>query len=632
MGETEPKRATNNQSIPIAYVCVALAIVTFAGYYGVWNNDFLDFDDREYVQANEYVRQGITAEGVAWAFQTSLLGNWHPLTWITHMAVAGEFTADRAAPHIFANLLLHVANVILLYLVLLSATGRNARSFVVAALFALHPLHVESVAWIAERKDVLSGLFWILVMGAYVLYARSPGIGRYSVVGLGLALGLMAKPMLVTLPFALLLLDVWPLKRLRGTGGDASLVRLFLEKVPLIAIAAAMSFVAVLTQRTAGVAMTSEIFPLAARFANAIVSYAVYLRQTVWPSDLALFYPYPARPNLAATAMAAVLLIAISVVAIRFVKSRPYLFVGWFWFVGTLVPVIGLVQIGEQARADRYTYLPHIGLFVALVWIASETIGGLEHGERILQALSAVVLIACGAVTMAQQQHFKNTRTVFEHALAVTTGNYVAHQFVGLELLKRGQMDEAVRHWEEAVRANPHYGPSRVALGTSHAIKGRHSEAIPHFEAALEREPGAVIAHKALATSLRAVGDSKTAVNHWRLALDYEPGEADASLKLAWILATDPDESIRDGALAVELAEPVVRSGLTSLRQLEILAAAYAEAGRFEDALRTNDEAIRGARSLGRSAAARTFERRRRLYEEELGLRISPVDETELPR
>ena len=619
-------------TLPPWFICLTLAIVTLAAYYGVWNHGFLGFDDLTYIKGNDHVRPGLTVDGIAWAFQTSELGHWHPLTWISHMAVAGAFSPDRAAAHIVVNLLLHIASVLVLYLTLFAATGREGRSFVVAALFALHPMHVESVAWIAERKDVLSGLFWMLTMYAYVRYAKKPGAGRYVLIALFLTIGLLAKAILVTLPLCMLLLDFWPLRRIRGLGGDQPFGKLVVEKLPLFGIVGAVSWVAVVMYRDAVVNMVGT-FSFAGRASNALVSYSVYLKQSFWPTGLALFYPYPEEPMVGVAALSAGLLLVISVAALWFARRLPYLFVGWFWFVGTLVPVIGLaVQTGEQAHADRFTYLPHIGLFVALVWGIADAVGRLRHGKRILQAATAIVLLMFANLAMLHQRTFRNTLAVFQHALEVTERNHVAHHFVGLELARLGRIEEATEHWRAAVRANPHYAPSHVNLGLELARKGQNLGAIQHFETALEREPGQVTAHFNLANNRYAVGDAAAAVEHWRLTLEYDPDHSDAGLRLAWTLATDPDDSLRDGAEAVELAERFLRGNdPPTLHQRDLTAAAYAEAGRFDDALATIDEALRLAESANQPKAVRILRSRRGRYEDGNPLRAPRTEGSTAP-
>jgi hypothetical protein len=470
-----------------------LVLLTLAAYLPALRNGFVNLDDGFYVTANPQVRQGITAASVAWALTANVANNWHPLTLLSHLLDVQLFGLDPAGHHA-TSLLLHLANVLLLFAVLRGMTrgmtGAPWRSAMVAALFAVHPAHVESVAWVAERKDVLSALFWILAMGAYGRYARRPSPGRYLLVALMMILGLTAKPMVVTLPFALLLLDVWPLERL-GLGWK----RLIVEKLPLLALSAAASLVTLRYQRTSLAPL--DLVPWSFRLANAAVSYASYLGKLLLPRNLAVFYPIPLAIPAWQVAGAAVLLAALTAFAVWKARQAPWLLVGWLWFLGTLVPVIGLVQVGRQAMADRYTYLPSIGLFVAIVWgiaeLAGDSVGteafflplqgearrgpqrsGLRSAPLLasprsgwrktlkVAAMAVIALLATG--TWMQAGTWKDSITLYHHALAVTRGNYVAHVGLAKALVAKQDWAGAAEQYRAALALRPGLREARAGL------------------------------------------------------------------------------------------------------------------------------------------------------------------------
>lgn len=436
------------------------ALVGFA-FAAVVRNEFILVDDVDYLVNNLRLREGFTAANLRWAFTTDFAANWFPLTWLSHLLDYRLFGLDAGAHHLM-SLGLHAANTVLLFAVLRAMTGRSWCSALVAALFGIHPLHVESVAWAAYRKDVLSGFFWVLALGAYLGYARRPGRGRYLAV-LGLfALGLMAKPAVVTLPFLLLLLDWWPLGRLAGRGdAPASLLcspiaRATREKIPLFLLAAATSVVTYRAQKAVGTMAYFQDLSLQARIANALVSYVAYLRQTVWPRDLAVFYPHPVvslpawQPLAAAIFLAAVLLLAF---AAR--RRRPWLAVGWLWYLGTLLPMIGLVQVGLQARADRYTYLPLAGIFVMLVWGAAEWSG--RRLRSVATVFALLMLAVLSILCRRQVAIWRDTLTLFTHAAAVTERNWMAENNIGAAWGQRGDNMRAMEHFQRALAYRPDY-------------------------------------------------------------------------------------------------------------------------------------------------------------------------------
>jgi protein O-mannosyl-transferase len=423
----------------VLLLAAALALLTVLAYLPVLGNGFVLLDDGLYVTANARVLKGLTGEGLAWIWSANVANNWHPLTVLSHMLDCQLYGLAPAGHHL-TSLLLHLANGLLLFAVLHRMTGALWRSAAAAALFAVHPLHVESVAWVAERKDVLSGLFWMLAMAAYVGYAARPSRGRYLLVASMMILGLMAKPMVVTLPFVLLLLDVWPLGRLRiEPGWSRQLARLAAEKLPLLALSAAGCVVTIVWQTTSLADL--DVVPWRLRLANAAVSYATYLGKTLLPRNLAVFYPLQLDIAVWKAAAAAVLIAALTALAVWKARRAPWFLVGWLWYLGTLVPVIGLVQVGRQAMADRYTYLPSIGLFLIVCWGLPELAGN-RAGRRVVLAIASVTaILALTVATRAQVRHWSDSVSLFRHALAVTEGNYVAH--VGLAKALRQQKDWA---------------------------------------------------------------------------------------------------------------------------------------------------------------------------------------------
>ncbi len=444
---------TSGRRLPLA-LGAALALLTLAAWLPALRNGFVNLDDPYYVTAQPHVLPGITRAGLAWAWTAKVASNWHPLTMLSHMLDCQLFGLDPAGHHA-TSLLLHLANVLLLFAVLWRMTGAAGRSAAVAALFAVHPTHVESVAWVAERKDVLSALFWLLAMGAWERYARAPSIGRYLLVALLMALGLMAKPMVVTLPFALLLLDVWPLGRLQ-----LGWKRLTIEKIPLLALSAASSLITLRYQQTSLAPL--GVVPWSLRAANALVSYAAYLGKLFLPRHLAVFYPIPLAIPAWKVAGAALLLTALTALAVWRARREPWLLVGWLWFLGTLVPVIGLVQVGRQAMADRYTYIPSIGLFLAVVWSLAEL--GKAH-RAALAATAGIVILALAAITWTQIGYWSDSATLFRHALAATgDDNYLAHIGLGKALMGEKDWDGAAAQFRAVLARYPNLTEARAGL------------------------------------------------------------------------------------------------------------------------------------------------------------------------
>jgi len=532
----------SGSTLAVAAGLVALVLAVFGRTLG---DGWLNFDDDAYVTENPLVRGGLSAAGVAAAFRTVHTFTWHPLTTVSHMLDVELFGLDPWGHHL-GNVLLHAATAVATFLVLRSLTGAFWRSALVALLFAVHPLRVESVAWISERKDVLSGLLFVLTLGAWGRYARArapgapgapPPVGRYALALACFALALLAKPMVVTLPFVLLLLDAWPLGRLGQPGRPlAHAGALVVEKLPFLALAGAVVAITLSTQE--GAMTAAETLTLGQRLANAVVAYAVYARQLVLPTGLALVYPHP-RGGLPAWEVGLAGLVLAAVTALAFVqrRRRPFLLVGWLWFVGMLVPVIGLVQVGVQAHADRYTYLPHLGLLVMVVWGAGSAWPALERDRRLAAAVAAPAALALAALAWTQAGRWETSESIWRHTLACTSGNPVAHAQLGVALAADGRVDEAVAHYRAAIELQPDYATPRYNLGTVLADRGDLDGAIEQFLLAIEGRPDYAKAHNNLGAALGARGRTDEALVALRCAVALEPGYVEARVNLASALA-----------------------------------------------------------------------------------------------
>jgi tetratricopeptide (TPR) repeat protein len=481
-------------------ICLALALVTAALYWPITRNGFINFDDDEYIVGNRHITSGLTWTNIVWAFKSGEAANWHPLTWISHMADCDLFQLDPGGHHLM-NLLFHVANTLLLFLLLNKMTGAVWRSAFVAAFFAWHPLHVESVAWASERKDTLSTFFWLLTLMAYAQYARgvagdksgavSPATRHpslfYALALFFFACGLMSKPMVVTLPFVLLLLDYWPLGRISTSEYQISnLKQLLLEKIPFFLLAAAGSAVTFLVQKTAGAMWASS---WSTRLENIVLAYVRYISKLFWPQDLAIVYSYPNRWPALLAAGAALLLLTWTALSVYRARQNPYLPVGWFWFLGTLVPTIGLVQVGAQSIADRYTYIPSIGFFIVVVWGARDLMRRWPEKEKFLPLAGGVALAGCLGMTTIQIGYWRNSETLFLHAIGVTTDNYVAENCLGKAFEKEGRNDRALVLYTDAVKIAPRYPQSQFNLAICLLGYGRTNEALDHLRAAARLEP-----------------------------------------------------------------------------------------------------------------------------------------------
>ncbi len=557
----------------VLLLVVLLAFAAALPYLIAGTGEFVAYDDNAYVFKNPRVGAGLGWEGARWALTAFHAANWHPLTWLSHMADVSLFGMNPRGHHL-TSVLLHALNAALLFLALRRLTGAFWPSVLVAALFGVHPLHVESVAWVAERKDVLSGLFFMLILLAYERYARTGSVCWYLAVAAALAAGLAAKPMLVTAPLLLLLLDFWPLGRGRGAGAAPTRTGagLYLEKVPLLALAAASSVVTVLAQRAGGTVVEMQAFPLPLRLANAAVSAAAYVGSSFWPTGLAFYYPLNtgAIPWVR-TAVAVAVIVLISLAVVAGARTRPFLLCGWLWYLGLLVPVIGIVQVGEQARADRYTYLPLIGIFLMAAWMPLARTGRPGRRRAAPAAVGIALVAACGAASTVQARYWRSSQALFERAIAVTRDNWLAHNDLGVLLLEQGRAAEALGHFQKVARisggssfeawnniraactalgrhdeavdagrralAIRSGAKSHLNLGDTLQKAGRHEEALRHFQAALAAEADLPDAHLAAGLSLEALGRPGEAETSYETALRYRPDYPEAHVNLGAVLA-----------------------------------------------------------------------------------------------
>ena len=696
------------------WLSLALLIVTAAVYLPVRHYDFVNYDDPQYVRDNPDIRAGVSPRTLLWACTSFQLGNWHPLTTFSYLLDSQLFGLDPGAYHL-VNAALHVLNTLLLFWILGNLTGALWPSAVVAALFALHPLHVESVAWIAERKDVLSTFFWLLTLGAYVAYVRRPNGRRYGRLLAAYGAALLSKPMVVTLPFVLLLIDFWPLGRWGVERAkaetrqptDSSLASLIIEKLPLFLLAGIVAGLTYAAQAYAGAVDSSPDHGLGDRLAHITFVYVLYLWKMLWPTDLAVFYPFAGPVPTGLALAAATVLLAITAAVVWAARRHRYLLTGWLWYLGMLVPVIGFVQQGAQARADRFTYLPLVGIFIMAAWGIPDLLRRWQHGRLAYSAAAVAILAACTAVTVRQLSFWRNSTSLFEHALAVTQDNLLAqsligtlemddgqrdkalhnlseaaricdtsrgettictqaHYNTGLLLAKRGDLNGAQEHYRAALRFDPRYAKANLGLGLIDAARGdlaaaaaayrealhqdptlasahnnlaivlenlghtdeaiveytegvrlepqdaatrcnlgaalasagRLPEAIEQFRGAVQLKPQLAEARFGLASAYAQAGDAQAAIAGLDELLSAHPGETAIEATLAWVLATADDPRLRNAARAVQLAEAAAsRTDLQDPDVLNSLAAAYAEAGRFDEAVRTAEAAEARART-----------------------------------
>jgi len=667
-------------------ICFVLGAITWIVFGQTLSFEFVNFDDSSYVYRNFDVTRGLSLAGVKWAFTHVVGGNWHPLTVLSHMLDCRLYGVVPNGHH-FTNVLLHMITVIVLFLLLHWMTSTLWQSAFVSAAFAIHPLHVESVAWIAERKDVLSGLFFMLTLAAYVHYTHKRTIGRYLLMSILFACGLMAKPMLVTLPFVLLLLDYWPLKRLSLEDGQ-SVRKLFFEKVPLFAFSMATSAIALTTQHPSLNALNK--LPILSRLANVFVATLIYIRQMFFPHDLACFYPYSHNLPPWEIIISITALVTISVGAWAFRKRMPYLLTGWLWYLGMLMPVVGIIQVGGQAHADRYTYLPQIGLYLAVAWGIKDFSSARPYQRVILTSLAAAAIIALAWSASIQTSYWRNSIILWQHSLSVTPNNAPARQnlcdalfeqgeiddamvqvqeglklqptnanlqnSLGAVLTRKGKLDEALLLLESALRINPHIEGLRYNLANVFLQQGRVDEAIANYEMelisapnfpeghnnlakalfqkgrlkegeeqvriALALNPRSPEAHNNLGIALSQKGEISEAVAQWKKTLEIQPDNLEAHCNLAWVLSTSPDGAIRNGRQALEHAQRALQlSGENNPRIWRLAAAAYAENGRFTEAIHATETALKLARTQGNETFAAVLEANIEQYRQDLPLR-----------
>jgi protein O-mannosyl-transferase len=585
----------------VAGICLGLAALVWFVFGQTIKFPFVNFDDPEYVYEVPEINAGVTLHGIKWAFTHWPATNWFPLKNISLMLDFQFYGFNPGAFH-FTNVVLHAAAVVLLFLVLRQMTSTSAArtsiwsSAFVTAIFAIHPLRAESVVWIEERKDVLSGFFFMLTLAAYLHYTRKPSIGRYLTMSILFAASLLSKPMLVTTPFILLLLDYWPLNRSQRTEvrdqkiSKSRWTKLVLEKLPLFALSVVD---AILT--AGGIAPAHSVadqLPFVSRVANAFESYVIYIWQMIWPANLGVYYPYSQNGlPIWQAVLAAAILLAITIVVFVLRKSRKYLLVGWLWYLSMLLPVIGIIQVNLQTHADRYTYLPQIGLYLLIVWTVADLSANWRYRTQITAVLAIVAIAACALAARVQASYWRDSETLWMHTIAVTKDNYFAHASLADLLMRRGRVGEAIEHSEEALRIRP----------------------------------GDADAQNNLGLALLQTGDVKRAIAHLQKALEIDPGHMNAEVNLAWVLASAADESMRDGARAVQLAEDVARrAGHPNAIVLRTLAAAYAETGRFSAAIETAQQAIAIAKATGNDGLAADLERNIAAYHLNQPIRSGP--------
>jgi len=685
-------------------ICAALALATIIAYEPVRHNGFVSYDDPKYITENTNVNRGITRQSITWAFTKVHSANWHPLTWVSHILDCQLFGLNPSWHHL-VSLLFHIANALLLFWILTNITGAIWPSAFVAAVFALHPVHVESVAWAAERKDVLSGLFWMLTMFAYIRYAELPNLKRYSLVLLAFVMGLISKPMVVTLPFVLLLLDWWPLDRFAQSRkastsatqkqqktpvgySKTTFLNLTAEKIPLFVLSALSSVITLIAQHSGKAiaplkSVSLESFPLGYRIANMFVSYIKYIGKTIWPSRLAVFYPATPLSLSEATAIICVLLFILISFGVYIGRRKKYITTGWLWYVGTLVPVIGLVQVGSQAMANRYMYIPMIGLLIIAAWAAKDLITNRPRWKIVAAVLATAALSSLLILTRMQVKHWQDSLTLFGYTVEVTENNPLAENGYGCALAKAGRLDEAMLRFTNAVRLKPTFAEARnnlcnlllkqgkldeaivclneligLNMGTAEAhynlgvvlgmqkkyddaIKslatalqldakypnaqrkmgemllatGKPNEAIEHFNETLRMNKDQVKVYADIGQAYAQLGRYEPAIQNWTKVVELEPNNVAVLNNLAWLLATTGDVSSQDADRAVKSAKRACElTGYENPELLDTLAAAYASAGRFSEAIETAEKAIKLAEAAGRKELAETIQNRLKQY------------------
>ena len=702
-------KIVNSQNLIISSILIMLVFLAFEP---IRSNDFIDYDDIDYLTENPFVQSGITIPSIKWAFTSGHASNWHPLTWLSHMLDITLFGMNPVWHHLH-NVLLHTANTVLLFLLLKNMSGAIWRSAFTAMLFGLHPLRAESVAWAAERKDVLCMFFILLTIATYLYYVRQQGISRYLLVIFCFALSLMAKPMAVTLPLLFLLLDIWPLKRLNASRWKF----LIAEKIPLLTLTLISCFITFIVQKSGGSVWAMEDLPFLTRLSNAVISYAAYLGKFFWPLQLAVLYPYPDNPAPLKVAVSCILLIMITFLSIRLSRKYPFLITGWLWYLIALVPVIGLVQVGVQAMADRYTYLPSIGICIMVVWSVASLTEKWKYQKIILSGLGGLLALFMLILMQIQLYYWKDSVTLYKHALAVTNDNYVilynlgntlarqeqteeakhcfykaleiepdsvkTHNDLAVLLIKDKQYDEAIQHFHKALSVNPEDAETHNNLGALFITQQQYALAKEHLVRALKANPNLADAHINLAQALEAQKQYDEALKQWQAAIRLNPDNIEAYNKiafiltrqskyneavqflfkaaelspdnagvyfnlallfqiqnkekaaiaaysqglkvqpnnpkglngLAWILTTTSGPDLRNPTQAVSLAQTACQlSAGKNPEYLKTLAAAYAAASQFDEAVQTAQTAINSANTLGLKSKAEEITRHLHLY------------------
>ena len=576
--QNSPKTTLSNIR-PEIRISLLFVIIILIVYWQVRNFEFTIYDDGVYVYENHHIQDGLSINSIIWAFKSMYAANWHPLTWMSHMADISLYGMNPGQHHL-TNVILHIINTLLIFYLFTHIAGSLWSACFIAALFALHPLHVESVAWVSERKDLLSALWGLLTLISYVRYVKQLKLKWYLLALIFFTASLMSKPMLVTLPIILLLWDHWPLKRfsfysssIRNELNAVSIWRLILEKIPFFLLTASSGIVTIIAQKSGGAVASLDIFTLDIRIGNAIVSYSQYIGKMFWPCGLAVFYPHPGKLPLWQIIGAFLLLMVISVSVIRYGEKHPYLMIGWLWYLIMLVPVIGLVQVGSQAMADRYTYLPLAGLFIMITWGTPELLSRLQHSKVVLGSFAIATICILALITWIQVSYWKNDSTLFQHALDVTQNNYLAHNNLGLALARKGKLSEAVFQYSKSLHIKPSQKRVHNNWGIALAKQGKPDEAITHFHSALHIDHSFKDAHNNLGFVLAGQGKLDKAIEHYHLALRKDKSFTRARNNLAHALFLQG--RIEEAAyhysetLRIDPHDDIARTNLRKLHDLE---------------------------------------------------------------
>ena len=600
------------------WVCLLLVLATAAVYYQVAKFDFINFDTDQYVYANSFVKEGLTVNSIRWAFSTMHVSNWHPLTWLSHMLDI-ELYGLAPGRHHLTNVLFHIANTLLLFGVLRRMTGSLWRTGLVAVLFALHPLHVESVAWIAERKDLLSTFFGLLAIWSYTHYGRHRRVGSYLLLVLFFILSLIAKPMLVTLPFGLLLLDYWPLRRFqsenlkkpsestRQRNSQTSPAWLIVEKIPLLILSAASCAVTFYAQSTGGAVVSLALHPLQSRITNALAAYAAYIGKMFWPGNLAILYPHPGVIPIGQVIASGLLLILITVLAVRFVKSRPWFLFGWLWYLGTLVPVIGLVQVGVQAMADRYTYVPLIGLFIIIAWGLCDLLTYWKFKRLAMAAFGLALVGGLMALSWKQIGYWQNNTTIFKHALEVTENNSVAHNNYALSVVaQQDKIPEAIRHFKIALDINPNSANVHLNLGLALFWQGNLEEARQSFTKVLQIKSSDATAYNYLGKIQNRLGAPDRAIPSFLQSIKINPDYAEAynNLGISLYRLGKTDQAVPNYLQAIRIMPSYVEAYNNAGAALIKLGEINKAVAFFREAVRIAPDFVEAQNNLNHTLAA----------------------------